>query len=111
VLNARPVNSGVKRLRRWRQLESSNIGYRRSLHSMSIQVEGVDSVSSLNVEWEREAQPAEGALAARGVARGLTLHSTGARLSMPFIVKLSVTALCARPVNSSVRRRVESPDA
>jgi hypothetical protein len=38
------------------------------------QVEGVDSVSSLNVEWERETRPHEGALAARGVAPGLTAH-------------------------------------
>ena len=61
-------------------------------------------MSSLNIEWEREARPAEGALAARGVARGLTLHSTGARVSLPLIVKLSLALSFARPVNSSVRR-------
>jgi hypothetical protein len=70
---------------------------------MWIQVEGVDSVSSLNIEWEREARPAEGALAARGVARGLTHHSTGARVSGFLIVELAVAVLSARPVNSSVR--------
>jgi hypothetical protein len=32
----------------------------------------------------------------------ITTHSTEARVSMSFIVKLSVPALCARPVNSSV---------
>ena len=71
---------------------------------MSIQVEGVDSVSSLNIEWEREAQPAGGALAARGVARGLTRHSTGARVSGSLIVELAVAVLNARPVNSGVRQ-------
>ena len=30
----------------------------------------------------------------------LTTHSTGARVSLPFIINLSVAALCARPVNS-----------
>ena len=35
--------------------------------------------------------------------RNLTTHSTGARVSNPFIVKLCIPALCARPVNSGVR--------
>jgi hypothetical protein len=36
------------------------------------------------------------------VARNLTTHSTGARVNLAFIVNLSVPALNARPVNSSV---------
>jgi hypothetical protein len=36
--------------------------------------------------------------------RHLTTHSTGARISLPFIVNLSVMAWCARPVNSGVRQ-------
>ena len=35
---------------------------------------------------------------------GLTTHSTGARISFHFIVNMSVPTLCARPVNSGVRR-------
>jgi hypothetical protein len=34
---------------------------------------------------------------------GLTTHSTGAQVSCLLIVNLSVTTLCARPVNSGVR--------
>jgi hypothetical protein len=34
--------------------------------------------------------------------RGLTTHSTGARVSLLFIVNLSVMRLNARPVNSGV---------
>jgi hypothetical protein len=34
---------------------------------------------------------------------GLTTHSTGARVSDPFIVELAVAQLCARPVNSGDR--------
>jgi hypothetical protein len=37
-------------------------------------------------------------------ARNLTTHSTGARISLDFIVNLPVMALNARPVNSGVRR-------
>jgi hypothetical protein len=33
----------------------------------------------------------------------ITTHSTGARVSSPLIVNLSVSVLCARPVNSGVR--------
>src|SRR4051812_30606173 len=33
---------------------------------------------------------------------GLTTHSTGARVSLPLMLDLAVSALCARPVNSSV---------
>ena len=36
--------------------------------------------------------------------RHLTTHSTGARVSLSFIVNLSVMQLNVRPVNSSVRR-------
>jgi hypothetical protein len=35
--------------------------------------------------------------------RRLTTHSTGARVSLAFIENLTVSALNARPVNSSVR--------
>jgi hypothetical protein len=35
-------------------------------------------------------------------ARNLTTNSTGARVSLALIEKLSVAALCARPVNSGV---------
>ena len=35
--------------------------------------------------------------------RGLTTHSTGARVGLIFIVNLSISALRARPVNSGVR--------
>ena len=38
------------------------------------------------------------------VGRSLTTHWTGARVSLAFIVNLSVPALCARPVNSGVMR-------
>ena len=55
------------------------------------------------IEWEREARPAEGALAARGVAPGLTAHSTGARVSGSLIVELALSALSTRSVNSGVR--------
>jgi hypothetical protein len=37
------------------------------------------------------------------VARNLTGHSTGARVSRSLIVELSIPALCARPLNSVVR--------
>jgi hypothetical protein len=36
-------------------------------------------------------------------ARNLTTHSTGARISISFIVNSSLAALNARPVNSGVR--------
>jgi hypothetical protein len=36
----------------------------------------------------------------------LTTHSTGARVSRSFIVNLNLSALCARPVNSGVRRLI-----
>ncbi len=36
------------------------------------------------------------------MAHRLTTHSTGARVSLPFIVNLAVAQLNARPVNSSV---------
>ena len=35
---------------------------------------------------------------------GLTTHSTGARVGDPLIVESGVAQLCARPVNSGVRR-------
>jgi hypothetical protein len=38
--------------------------------------------------------------------RRLTTHSTGARLSLPFIENLSAPTLNARPVNSGVRREL-----
>ena len=38
------------------------------------------------------------------MAARLTTHSTGARVSLAFIENLSVAGLCARPVNSGVRR-------
>jgi hypothetical protein len=41
------------------------------------------------------------------VERNLTTHSTGARVSLPFIVNLSVARADARPVNSGVRPQVE----
>jgi len=34
--------------------------------------------------------------------RRLTTHSTGARVSLIFIVNLNLSALCARPVNSGI---------
>ena len=40
----------------------------------------------------------------------LTTHSTGARISLIFIDNLAVMALCARPVNSGVRRLLEFKD-
>src|SRR5215213_6651889 len=40
------------------------------------------------------------------IARNLTTHSTGARISRSFIEKLPVPALHARPVNSGVRRNL-----
>ena len=38
------------------------------------------------------------------ITGSITTHSTGARVSLPFIVNLSVATLCARPVNSGVGR-------
>ena len=44
------------------------------------------------------------------LAGGITTHSTGARVSLIFIVNLSVAALNARPVNSGVRRLLDEND-
>jgi phosphohistidine phosphatase SixA len=65
-------------------------------------LEGFDSATAFNVEGQREASDINRALAARGVVPGLTLHSTGARLSLAFIENLNLSVLCARPVNSAL---------
>ena len=49
--------------------------------------------------WNYKAQ-----IKSSGETRHLTTHSTGARVSLAFIVNLAVPTLNARPVNSSVRR-------
>jgi hypothetical protein len=41
------------------------------------------------------------------VARNLTTHSTGARVSRSLIVELSLAVLNARPVNSGVGRLLQ----
>jgi hypothetical protein len=40
--------------------------------------------------------------AALSKVHGLTIHSTGARVSLHFIVNLAVSVLNARPVNAGV---------
>ncbi|HEU0143442.1 MAG TPA: hypothetical protein VFQ47_01535 [Nitrososphaera sp.] len=56
-------------------------------------VEWFDSATAFNVEWERETNDRNRALAANHRAQGLTAHSTGARVSVSLVVDLSVSAV------------------